>query len=58
MAAGEAVVMGMMRAVEKGTPFILFAASGGRRALWRGHRANWRADTRALSRVGTSCNEI
>jgi acetyl-CoA carboxylase carboxyl transferase subunit beta len=31
MAAGEAVVMGMMRAVEKGTPFILFAASGGAR---------------------------
>ena len=31
MAAGEAVVVGMMRAVEKGTPFILFAASGGAR---------------------------
>jgi acetyl-CoA carboxylase carboxyl transferase subunit beta len=30
-AAGEAVVVGMMRAVEKGTPFILFAASGGAR---------------------------
>ena len=31
MAAGEAVVTGMLRAVEKGTPFILFAASGGAR---------------------------
>ena len=31
MAAGEAVVTGMMRAVEKRTPFILFAASGGAR---------------------------
>ncbi len=31
MAAGEAVVTGMMRAVEKNTPFILFAASGGAR---------------------------
>jgi len=31
MAAGEAVITGMMRAVEKGTPFILFAASGGAR---------------------------
>jgi len=31
MAAGEAVVVGMLRAVEKGTPFILFAASGGAR---------------------------
>lgn len=31
MAAGEAVITGMMRAVELGTPFILFAASGGAR---------------------------
>ena len=31
MAAGEAVVTGMLRAVEKGVPFILFAASGGAR---------------------------
>ena len=31
MAAGEAVISGMLRAVEKGTPFILFAASGGAR---------------------------
>jgi acetyl-CoA carboxylase carboxyl transferase subunit beta len=31
MAAGEAVITGMLRAVEKGAPFILFAASGGAR---------------------------
>ncbi len=31
MAAGEAVVTGMLRAVEKKAPFILFAASGGAR---------------------------
>jgi acetyl-CoA carboxylase carboxyl transferase subunit beta len=31
MAAGEAVITGMLRAVELGTPFILFAASGGAR---------------------------
>ena len=31
MAAGEAVVRGMETAVERGTPFILFAASGGAR---------------------------
>ena len=31
MAAGEAVVTGMLRAAEKRTPFILFAASGGAR---------------------------
>nr|PZN81879.1 MAG: acetyl-CoA carboxylase carboxyl transferase subunit beta [Pseudomonadota bacterium] len=31
MAAGEAVIAGMMRAIEKKTPFILFAASGGAR---------------------------
>jgi acetyl-CoA carboxylase carboxyl transferase subunit beta len=31
MAAGEAVVTGMQRAVERHTPFILFAASGGAR---------------------------
>jgi acetyl-CoA carboxylase carboxyl transferase subunit beta len=31
MAAGEGVIAGMMRAVEKKTPFILFAASGGAR---------------------------
>ena len=31
MAAGEAVITGMLRAVEKHTPFILFAASGGAR---------------------------
>lgn len=31
MAAGEAVVAGMLRAVEKATPFVLFAASGGAR---------------------------
>ncbi len=30
-AAGAAIVAGMMRAVEKATPFILFAASGGAR---------------------------
>ena len=34
MAAGEAVITGMLRAVEKRTPFILFAASGG--ARWEG----------------------
>jgi acetyl-CoA carboxylase carboxyl transferase subunit beta len=31
MAAGEAVIKGLEAAVEKGTPFILFAASGGAR---------------------------
>lgn len=31
MAAGEAVIAGMLRAVEKAAPFILFAASGGAR---------------------------
>jgi acetyl-CoA carboxylase carboxyl transferase subunit beta len=31
MAAGEAVIKGMETAVDKGTPFILFAASGGAR---------------------------
>ena len=31
MAAGEAVVKGLQTAAEKGTPFILFAASGGAR---------------------------
>jgi acetyl-CoA carboxylase carboxyl transferase subunit beta len=31
MAAGEAVVAGMLRAVERKAPFILFAASGGAR---------------------------
>jgi len=31
MAAGEAVIAGMLRAVERGAPFILFAASGGAR---------------------------
>lgn len=31
MAAGEAVIAGMLRAAEKKTPFILFAASGGAR---------------------------
>ncbi|MCB1473588.1 MAG: acetyl-CoA carboxylase carboxyltransferase subunit beta [Rhodobiaceae bacterium] len=31
MAAGEAVVTGLMTAVERGTPFIMFAASGGAR---------------------------
>jgi acetyl-CoA carboxylase carboxyl transferase subunit beta len=31
MAAGEAVVKGLMTAAERGTPFILFAASGGAR---------------------------
>jgi acetyl-CoA carboxylase carboxyl transferase subunit beta len=31
MAAGEGVIAGMMRAAEKKTPFILFAASGGAR---------------------------
>jgi acetyl-CoA carboxylase carboxyl transferase subunit beta len=31
MAAGEAIVTGMLRAVELKTPFILFAASGGAR---------------------------
>ncbi len=31
MAAGETVITGMLRAVEKGVPFILFAASGGAR---------------------------
>ena len=31
MAAGEAVIAGMLRAVEKKTPFVLFAASGGAR---------------------------
>jgi acetyl-CoA carboxylase carboxyl transferase subunit beta len=31
MAAGEAIVKGLQTAVEKSTPFILFAASGGAR---------------------------
>jgi acetyl-CoA carboxylase carboxyl transferase subunit beta len=31
MAAGEAVITGMMRAADKNAPFILFAASGGAR---------------------------
>jgi acetyl-CoA carboxylase carboxyl transferase subunit beta len=31
MAAGEAVVTGMLHAAENGTPFIIFAASGGAR---------------------------
>jgi acetyl-CoA carboxylase carboxyl transferase subunit beta len=31
MAAGEAVIVGMQRAVERSTPFVLFAASGGAR---------------------------
>lgn len=31
MAAGEALITGMMKAVEEETPFILFAASGGAR---------------------------
>ncbi|MFM2421498.1 MAG: hypothetical protein RL291_28 [Pseudomonadota bacterium] len=31
MAAGEAVITGMLKAVEKKTPFVLFAASGGAR---------------------------
>jgi acetyl-CoA carboxylase carboxyl transferase subunit beta len=31
MAAGEAIVVGMLRAAELGQPFILFAASGGAR---------------------------
>jgi len=31
MAAGEAVIKGLQTAVEKGTPFIMFAASGGAR---------------------------
>jgi acetyl-CoA carboxylase carboxyl transferase subunit beta len=31
MAAGEAVIAGMLRAVERNCPFILFAASGGAR---------------------------
>ena len=31
MAAGEAVIKGLEMAVEKGTPFIMFAASGGAR---------------------------
>jgi len=31
MAAGEAIIAGMLRAVEKQSPFILFAASGGAR---------------------------
>ncbi len=31
MAAGEAVIKGMETAVDKGTPFVLFAASGGAR---------------------------
>jgi acetyl-CoA carboxylase carboxyl transferase subunit beta len=31
MAAGEAIIAGMLRAVEKKAPFILFAASGGAR---------------------------
>jgi acetyl-CoA carboxylase carboxyl transferase subunit beta len=31
MAAGEAVIAGMLRAVERQTPFVLFAASGGAR---------------------------
>ncbi len=31
MAAGEAIITGMLRAVEKRTPFIIFTASGGAR---------------------------
>ena len=31
MAAGEAIVVGLETAIERGTPFILFAASGGAR---------------------------
>jgi acetyl-CoA carboxylase carboxyl transferase subunit beta len=31
MAAGEAIVKGLQTAVQKGTPFVLFAASGGAR---------------------------
>jgi acetyl-CoA carboxylase carboxyl transferase subunit beta len=31
MAAGEAVIAGMMRAIEKKSPFVIFAASGGAR---------------------------
>jgi acetyl-CoA carboxylase carboxyl transferase subunit beta len=31
MAAGEAIITGMLRAVEKKVPFVLFAASGGAR---------------------------
>jgi acetyl-CoA carboxylase carboxyl transferase subunit beta len=31
MAAGEAIITGMMRAVEQKTPFIIFTASGGAR---------------------------
>ena len=31
MAAGEAIIAGMMRAVEERTPFIIFTASGGAR---------------------------
>ncbi|MGP0058032.1 MAG: acetyl-CoA carboxylase, carboxyltransferase subunit beta [Beijerinckiaceae bacterium] len=31
MAAGEAIVTGMMRAIERKTPFIIFTASGGAR---------------------------
>jgi acetyl-CoA carboxylase carboxyl transferase subunit beta len=31
MAAGEALIAGMLRAVERKTPFVLFAASGGAR---------------------------
>ena len=31
MAAGEAIITGMLRAVEKKTPFIIFTASGGAR---------------------------
>src|SRR5262249_62210762 len=31
MAAGEAVIKGLETAVDKGTPFIMFAASGGAR---------------------------
>ena len=31
MAAGEAVITGLLRAVDKRTPFVLFAASGGAR---------------------------
>ncbi len=31
MAAGEAIIAGMLRAVEKKSPFVLFAASGGAR---------------------------
>ena len=31
MAAGEAIIAGMLRAIEKRTPFIIFTASGGAR---------------------------